>query len=157
MMNTLCVAVPPAPTFTGGNTATQLRLRYAGTRVLLTDDDPIAREIMCYFLEDVGLVVEMASNGQQAVELARHNEYDLILMDLQMPELDGIAATRAIRNTGANSQNRRTPILAMTATAIDEDWQFCIDTGMNGLIAKPVRIDTLYETLLACLSRAALD
>ena len=146
-------AVPPAPTFTGRDNEMQLRSGYAGARVLLAEDEPIAREVMCCLLEDVGLAVESAANGRQAVELARRHPFELILMDIQMPELDGIEATRAIRHRGANLMNCHIPILAMTAIAFDEDRQRCIDAGMNGLITKPVHLGKLYETLLAWLSR----
>lgn len=101
----------------------QLRSGYAGSRVLLAEDEPIAREIMCCLLEDVGFLVDLAADGRQAVELARRNPYELILMDIQMPELDGIEATRAIRSMGVNDH-----------------------------ITKPVHPGKLYETLLAWLS-----
>jgi CheY-like chemotaxis protein len=95
-------------------------------------------------------VVDLAENGTAAVNLARQNTYAIILMDLKMPELDGIMATREIR---ANSLNRGTPILAMTANAFDEERQACLEAGMNDHIAKPVRHALLYETLLKWLTR----
>lgn len=130
----------------------QLRSGYAGSRVLLAEDEPIAREIMCCLLEDVGFLVDLAADGRQAVELARRNPYELILMDIQMPELDGIEATRAIRSMGANAMNCHIPILAMTAIAFNEDRQRYIDAGVNDHITKPVHPGKLYETLLAWLS-----
>jgi CheY-like chemotaxis protein len=99
-------------------------------------------------LEDVALVVDVAEDGRQALELAKHNHYALILMDMQMPVMNGIDATQAIR---ADSLNQTTPILAMTANAFDDDRQRCIAAGMNEHIAKPVDPDMLYETLLRWL------
>jgi len=104
-------------------------------------------------LEDAGLVVDLAENGQQAVELAKQNIYALILMDMQMPVMNGVDATMAIRDLDANSINRTTPIIAMTANAFDEDRQACLDAGMNHHVSKPVAPELLYETLLAWLEK----
>jgi two-component system, sensor histidine kinase and response regulator len=86
----------------------------------------------------------------QALALAKQNAYALILMDMQMPHMNGVEATLAIR---ADSLNKTTPILAMTANAFDEDRQVCIEAGMNDHIAKPVDPDKLYETLLGWLEK----
>ncbi len=92
----------------------------------------------------------ISTTREWAVEMARHNRYDLILMDMQMPILNGVDATRAIRT---DSLNRNTPILAMTANAFDEDRQVCIEAGMNDHIGKPVNPVRLYETLLKWLEQ----
>jgi two-component system, sensor histidine kinase and response regulator len=123
---------------------------YAGTRVLVVEDEPITQEVSRLLLEDVGFVVDTADDGLQALELAKQNSYALILMDMQMPHLNGVEASKAIR---MNSLNKETPILAMTANAFDEDRQVCLDAGMNDHIAKPVDPDKLYETLLAWLEK----
>jgi hypothetical protein len=149
--------VAPAPISATLTAEQRLQAEYAGTRVLLAEDEPITQEVSRGLLEDVGLAVDVAEDGRQALELARRNRYALILMDMQMPVLNGIDATRAIRNLGADSLNRDTPILAMTANAFDEDRQVCLAAGMNDHIAKPVHPDRLYERLLAWLSRAAFD
>jgi CheY-like chemotaxis protein len=143
-------AVPSAPTFTALTAEQCLQAEYAGTRILLAEDEPISQEISRRLLEDVGLVVDLAEDGRQARTLAQQNTYALILMDMQMPNLNGIDATQAIR---ADSLNTATPILAMTANAFDEDRQVCLDAGMNDHIAKPVDPDRLYETLLAWLEK----
>ena len=148
---------PPRPTFSARAAEQRLQIHHAGARVLLAEDEPITQEISRGLLEDVGLVVDVAEDGQQAVELARQNLYALIMMDMQMPVLDGIDATRAIRNLDTDSMNRNTPILAMTANAFDADRQRCLDAGMNDHISKPVDPDKLYEMLLAWLSRTGLD
>lgn len=150
-------AATPVSAFSALAAEQRLQTDYAGARVLLAEDEPITQEISRGLLEDVGLVVDVAEDGQQAFELARQNLYALIMMDMQMPVLDGINATRAIRNLGADSMNRNTPILAMTANAFDADRQRCLDAGMNDHISKPVAPDKLYEMLLVWLSRAGLD
>ena len=147
---TVSDAVPPAPTSSPRSADERLLDEYAGTHILLAEDEPITQEVSRGLLEDAGLTVDLAEDGQQAVEMARHNRYDLILMDMQMPILNGVDATMAIR---ADSLNRNTPILAMTANAFDEDRQVCLEAGMNDHIAKPVNPDRLYETLLKWLEQ----
>ncbi len=143
-------AAPPAPPATAGTAERRLRADHLGTRVLLAEDEPVNQEVSRALLVDVGLVVDLAGDGQQALELARQNRYALILMDMQMPNLSGVDATRMIR---ADSPNAATPILALTANAFDEDREACIAAGMNGHIGKPVDPDKLYETLLEWLEK----
>jgi CheY-like chemotaxis protein len=100
-------------------------------------------------MEEVGLMIDLASNGQEAVNQARQNRYDLIVMDVQMPILNGLNATQLIRS---DSLNTTTPILAMTANAFDEDRQACLDAGMDDHIGKPIDPDSLYEILLTWLA-----
>lgn len=143
---------PITPQTMATTTCAEQRLKneFAGTRILLAEDEPITQEISRCLLEDVELVVDIAEHGQQALDLARQHRYALILMDMQMPVLNGIEATQAIRQ---NSLNQQTPILAMTANAFDEDRQACLNAGMNEHISKPVDPDSLYRTLLAHLQQ----
>jgi CheY-like chemotaxis protein len=127
-----------------------LQRTHAGARVLLAEDEPINREVAVCLMEDTALIVDVAVDGQEALELARRHRYALILMDMQMPRLNGLEATRAIR---ADSLNRDTPILAMTANAFAEDRQACLAAGMNAHLPKPVVPEVLYETLFNWLSK----
>ena len=118
-------------------------------RILVAEDDEINQEVARCLLEDIGLVIDLAKDGQQAIDLAKQNHYALILMDMQMPNVNGINASIAIRN--GESRNRATPILAMTANAFAEDRSACLKAGMNDHISKPVVPEHLYSTLLKWL------
>ena len=129
-----------------------IRLHYAGTRILLVEDDSINQEVALALLEDTGLKVDVADNGWQAVAKATETDYALILMDMQMPEMGGIEATQAIRQLPARQW---TPIVAMTANAFDEDRERCIAAGMSDFIPKPVDPEVLYQTLARWLSNSS--
>ncbi|MDO9284052.1 MAG: PAS domain S-box protein [Aquabacterium sp.] len=128
--------------------------RLRGARVLLAEDNPVNREVAGELLRSVGLMVDMAHNGEDAVRLARQQAYDLLLMDVQMPVLDGLAATRMLRSM---PHYARTPILAMTANAFGDDRQACLSAGMDDHLAKPVDPDLLYAMLLRWLPARLVD
>jgi PAS domain S-box-containing protein len=116
----------------------------AGYRLLLAEDNPLNQEVAVSLLEDVGISVDVAEDGLIALEKARSQPYDLILLDVQMPNMDGLTAARELRKL---PEYTATPIVAMTANAFDEDRQNALDAGMNEHVAKPVDPDVLYGVL----------
>jgi PAS domain S-box-containing protein len=127
----------------------ELRRQHAGARILLVEDEPVNREVVCMMLENVGLIVDLAEDGVQAVELARASRYDAILMDMQMPRLNGLDATEQIRRLPGYTA---TPILATTANVFAEDKARCLQVGMNDFLTKPLNPHTVYASLLRWLS-----
>ncbi len=148
-------ALPAAQPGRGlAQTRDTLRQAHAGAQVLIAEDDLVSREVSALMLQQAGLRVQVAGDGQAALELARTETFALILMDMQMPHLNGLDATRAIR---ADSVNRHTPILALTANAFDEDRQLCLSAGMNGHLAKPIDAGSLFEAALAHMKATVGD
>jgi PAS domain S-box-containing protein len=125
----------------------RLRALHAGQRILLVEDNPVNREVAEELLRAAGIVVETAVDGACAVQCATSRAYDLVLMDMQMPVMDGLAATRAIREAIGPGL----PIVAMTANAFGDDRAACLAAGMNDHVGKPVDPDALYATLLRWL------
>jgi len=113
-------------------------------RILVAEDDAVSQEVIRMLLEDAGLEVDIAGNGREAVERSRDGGYALILLDVQMPVMDGLEACRHIRN---DQKTAHLPILAMTANAFAEDRERCLAAGMNDHISKPVNPGTLIDTL----------
>ncbi|MBL8487882.1 MAG: response regulator [Rhodocyclaceae bacterium] len=138
----------PTPGAPEGSAEAQIRARHPGARVLLVEDEPINQEVSRVLLEEVGFRVDVAEHGRRAVDLANQADYALILMDMQMPVMNGIEATRAIRS---GRRNARTPIVAMTANAFEEDRQVCLAAGMDDHVGKPIDDKVLFETLLRWL------
>jgi PAS domain S-box-containing protein len=124
----------------------ELRSAHAGQRILLAEDNPVNREVGAALLEAVGLRVLLASDGNEAVAKMLEDGADLVLMDVQMPALDGLQATRAIR-----AEMVAVPIIAMTANAFVSDRHACLEAGMDDHVAKPVDPLLLYATLLRWL------
>ncbi len=135
-------------------TPSRAKVDFGSVRLLVAEDVALNREVLQDMLDEAGLVADMAENGAVAVKMASAAHYDLILMDMQMPEMDGISATQAIRKLPGHA---RTPIIALTANAFDDDRQRCIDAGMDDFLSKPVPPEMLYATLSKWLERRAPD
>ncbi|MCX7167150.1 MAG: PAS domain S-box protein [Rhodocyclales bacterium] len=129
---------------------TLIRQRYSGQRILVVDDEPVNREVARMLLEDIGLVIDTAEDGAEAVSMAGKTAYAIIFMDMQMPHVNGLEATRQIREIQGY---RDTPIIAMTANAFAEDKARCFEAGMNDFLIKPFDPETLFVTLLRALTR----
>ena len=123
-----------------------------GAHILLVEDYQANQRLVTQLLERKGVQVTTADNGQIAIDLLLKQSYDCILMDMQMPVMDGLEATRQIRANPALAGAR---IIAMTANASKEDWQHCHEAGMNDFITKPLNIDHMYATLAKVLDTPA--
>jgi len=143
---------PTAHPVTAESAEAMLKRDFPGCRILLVEDEPINREIMLEYLQDCDQQVDVAEDGVVAVEQAKNNRYDLILMDMQMPRLDGIEATRQIRQLPESAD---IPIIALTANAFSEDKERCFEAGMNDFVAKPASPEILFSVLLKHLKRRA--
>jgi two-component system, sensor histidine kinase and response regulator len=135
-------------TDTGTHAGTSARFNFEsirGARVLLVEDNELNREVASGLLEDAPITVSAADNGEVAIRMLNESKYDLVLMDMQMPVMDGLTATRAIRQ---NSQFNDLPIIAMTANVMAGDCERCLEAGMNDHLAKPIDPDKLFEALL---------
>lgn len=135
-------------TRTSSDAERHLRERHIGSFILVVDDEPTNREVARDFLESAGLVVDIAEDGEKAVSMAKNTNYDLILMDMQMPKVDGLEATQQIRK---NASGGHIPILAMTANAFAEDRSRCFAAGMDDFIAKPFKPEHLFACVLKWL------
>ncbi|QEP43956.1 response regulator [Ectothiorhodospiraceae bacterium BW-2] len=148
-------ATTPLPSQITVNTDEEYQLshHYAHCRLLLAEDNPTNQEVLSDLLHEINLKLDIADNGREALTLAKQQQYALILMDMQMPIMDGIEATQALRQL---PNYATVPILALTANATAEDRQQCLSAGMNDYIGKPVRPAQLYTLLFKWLSSYAV-
>jgi signal transduction histidine kinase/CheY-like chemotaxis protein len=140
-MDDRAVAVPTGDVVTAGAEARR------SWRVLLAEDNLVNQLVAQAMLASLGSDVTLANDGAEALAAYEENDYDLILMDWQMPTMDGIEATRRIRALESASQRQRVPIVALTANAFDSDRQTCLAVGMDGFLAKPVRAEDLARVV----------
>ncbi|HBI46721.1 MAG TPA: hypothetical protein DDY78_28285 [Planctomycetales bacterium] len=120
-------------------------------RILLVEDNVINQKVASLMLEKNGHVVVTVNNGREAIETLADQDFDAVLMDLQMPEMDGLQATAAIR-AGEEGTDRHLPILAVTAHALHGDREICLDAGMDGYLSKPIQSAQLLQALAEVLS-----
>ncbi|MDB5958644.1 response regulator [Ramlibacter sp.] len=151
---TLAAPKPPRPAQPGkqaalpaGMTPRQFEQReqLAGARILLVEDNEVNQIVACTILRKAGLHVDIADNGQEALDRLACESYDAVLMDAQMPVLDGTATTRALRKLARHAE---LPVIAMSASVLPEDRRRCLDAGMNDFIAKPLELPAMWEVLL---------
>lgn len=141
---------PELPALAAPSAETLLRQDFRGSKVLVVEDDAINQTLIACLLEEVGLMAEMANNGQEALAKVAQTDYQLILMDVQMPMLDGLEATRRIRSLPGKGD---VVIIAMTANSFSDDHANCLAAGMDDFIAKPYEPNVVFETLLRWLKK----
>jgi two-component system sensor histidine kinase/response regulator len=124
-------------------------------RVLLAEDNPVNTMVAVTVLQAMGCDVDTVTNGADAVEAVTNGAYDVVLMDVHMPQMDGLEATRRIR--ASNGPGARTPILAMTADATAEDQDTCLAAGMDDFISKPINIDHFAGVVAGWIGRRSAD
>ena len=122
-------------------------------RILVAEDNPVNQKVAQAMLRKMGLHADVVANGQEAINALQIMPYDLVLMDCQMPEMDGFEATRSIRQGGSKAHNVQIPIIAMTAFTMRGDKDKCIQAGMSDFIAKPVQQQELAELLARWLAK----
>ncbi|MBL8485125.1 MAG: response regulator, partial [Rhodocyclaceae bacterium] len=132
----------------------ELKRRHGGARILVVDDDGDNRDVAQWLVEDAGLTADVACNGAAALDMLGEASYALVLMDVYMPVLDGLAATRAIR---ARPGHIHVPVIAMTASVLVEDRARCIAAGMNDHVPKPVDAAQLYAKMLEWMGHDKRD
>lgn len=114
-----------------------------GYKILVAEDNPLNQKIAVFLLTRHGATVTTVLNGAEAIDKLKSEPFDLVLMDLQMPEMDGFEATQYIRTTLKSN----IPVLALSASSYEDEIDKCLKAGMNGCIAKPIDADTLYDTI----------
>ena len=120
--------------------------------ILLVEDNPINQKVASRVLERAGHCVTIAGNGVEAIDQVSGRDFDLVLMDVMMPEMDGLTATVAIREREQGT-DRHLPIVALTANAMEGDREKCLDAGMDGYVSKPIQMSILFEEIRRALRR----
>jgi CheY-like chemotaxis protein len=123
-------------------------------QVLIVDDDEVNRLVISRFLQNRGCIVQTATDGQKALALLGNEQFDIVLMDISMPRIDGLTLTRQIRK---NQNTKNIPVIAVTAYANPEDRERLLAQGMDAYMAKPVNLDELYKIILQLFSGQSID
>ncbi|PIS02240.1 MAG: histidine kinase [Chlamydiae bacterium CG10_big_fil_rev_8_21_14_0_10_42_34] len=118
---------------------------FTGKKILVAEDDPLGRELMRDILGLMNCSVQFAEDGNQVIEMYQKEPFDLIFMDIRMPNKDGISATKEIR--AAEKDGKRVPIIALTASILDEDKKNCVKVGVDDFISKPILLDELRQKM----------
>lgn len=147
-------AVPGANSPRSETTSALLPERFDDRRILVAEDHPVNQQLILRILQRLGCTVILARDGSQAVDLAVREPFDLILMECQMPEMDGLEATRRIR-AHPGSSTTRVPIVALTANAMDRDREECLAAGMDDFVTKPIAFEDLHRALARWLAPVA--
>ena len=121
-------------------------------KILLVEDNPINQKVASRVLEKAGHSVTIAGNGAEAITHVSDSKFDIVLMDVMMPEMDGISATVAIRESELGT-NRHLPIVALTANAMDGDREKCLEAGMDGYVSKPIQPPILFQEIAQTMRR----
>ncbi len=149
-LTTLSEPLSPVSPVEAQDAEAEIRKHFKGYRILLVEDNAVNREVAGELLGSTGLIIDTAHSGSEAVKMTQEVGYDFILMDIQMPEMDGLEATRLIR---AQRGRKDIPIVAMSANVFREDREKAMESGMNDFIGKPVNPKTLFETVLKWLNK----
>jgi CheY-like chemotaxis protein len=128
--------------------------RHPGLRILLAEDNPVNRMVAVGLLEKRGYSVDLAADGREALDMLEHGSFDLVLMDVQMPEMDGFEATAALRDK-EKTAGGHVPVIAMTAYAMQGDRERCLAAGMDGYVSKPVNAEDMFSTIERVLADVA--
>ena len=113
----------------------------------MVEDYVVNQKLAVHLLEKASYLTDTVANGKEAIKALETGSYDMVLMDIQMPEMDGYEATRTIRDPRSNVCNHNVPIIAMTAHAMKGDRERCIEAGMDDYVSKPIRLEPLLETI----------
>jgi two-component system, sensor histidine kinase and response regulator len=145
---------PPALSASGSPSAGSHGPFRRGLRVLLAEDNTVNQKLATRLLEKQGHTIQLAVNGREALNALAVGDFDVVLMDAQMPEMDGFEATAHLRGKEAGT-GRRLPIIAMTAHAMKGDRERCLEAGMDGYVSKPIRMDELNRAIEAVVLAAS--
>jgi signal transduction histidine kinase/DNA-binding response OmpR family regulator len=154
LLNCLLKVLCTIPDETGAAKSPQMVTRHtikadaaSSARLLIVEDNPVNQKVALIMIKKLGYLADIAANGKEAVAALQKRSYDLVFMDRQMPEMDGLEATRVIRSSGDLFNDTTIPIIAMTANALKGDRQICIDAGMDDYLSKPVTADKIEAML----------